>query len=267
MTKVVYNLEDLGKYVDKIYYKKIGVWSIGNHGEIHDGHRKCYEEVKKNSDFIIGLIVNTWMLQIAQISKKQKKVVILPISSKAIKEAKSLCDIVMIYDKDYTSFDDPKQLRQQAEYELPDNQLPKFIQENDDMLDSLRAAQAFKIVMNPLVMYSYHCGSLKDPWRFYYSKWHNQKWLFRFYDLIKPVTDEYGQSLSDSYPKSLQEKINKPLLLKGMRKIEDLEKNVKSIKGLKVLFFGYDSNTKYILARFYHDEFPNKWWNISLEDS
>lgn len=266
MRKVVYNLEDLGKYVDKIYSKKIGVWSIGNHGEIHDGHRKCYKAVKKNCDFIIGLIINTWMLQISQISKKQKDVVTLPINPKAIKEMKSLCDIVMIYDKDYTSFAEPQSLRIQAEHELPDNQLPLFIQENDDMLDSLRTAQAFKIVMNPLVKYHYHCGSLKDPWRFYYAKWHNQKWLFRFYDLIKPETDKFGQSLSDSYPKVLQKKINKPLLLKGMRSIEDLKNNVKDIKGLEVLFFAYDPNTKYILARFYHEDFPNKWWNISLED-
>lgn len=264
--KIFYNLEDLGKYIDKIYHRKIGVWSIGNHGEIHEGHRKCYEAVKKHSNYIIGLIANTWMLQIAQISKIHRDVITLSINQKAIDEATARCDVLMVYDKEYTSFDNPKQLREQAEYELPDNQLPKFIQDSDDMLDSLRAAQAFKIVMNPLVNYNYHCGSFKDPWRFYYAKWHNQRWLFRLYDLIEPAIDEYDQSISDSYPKSLQEKINKPLLLKGMRKIEDLQKNVKSIKGLKILFFAYDPTTKYILARFHHDEFPNKWWNVGLKD-
>lgn len=265
MSKIVYNLEDLGKYVDKVQYKKIGVWSIGNHGEIHDGHRKCYQFVKKHSDFVIGVIFNTWMLQISQISQIEREVKTIPISKNMIKEIKSLCDIIMIYDKNYTSFKKPIELRKQAEYELPDNQLPKFIQDNNDILDSLRTAQAVKIVMNDLVPYHYNCGSLKDPWRYYYARWHNQKWLFRTYELIKPETDKFGQSLSDSYPQSLQEKINKPLLLKEMRSIEDLQNNIKDIEGLKVLFFAYDPTTNYILARFYHDDFPNKWWNISLE--
>jgi hypothetical protein len=172
----------------------------------------------------------------------------------------------MIYDGEYTTFDKPKELRAQAEKELPDDDLPDFIRNNDLIMDSLRAAQAFKIVMNPKIRYHYHCGSLKDPWRFYYARWHNLKWKDRFYDLIEPEVDEFGQSISDSYPKILQEKINQPLLLRGMRSIEDLRLNVSNIEGLEILYFVYDPNTKYILARFHHDDFPNKWWNVGLKD-
>lgn len=263
--KIVYSLEDLQKVCEGVN-EKIGIWSIGNHGEIHDGHRKCYEFVKNNSEFIIGLVANTWMLQIAELSKNPIKPVVPPINPNAIKEAESLCNVLMIYDGEYTTFDKPKELRAQAEKELPDDDLPDFIRNNDLIMDSLRAAQAFKIVMNPKIRYHYHCGSLKDPWRFYYARWHNLKWKDRFYDLIEPEVDEFGQSISDSYPKILQEKINQPLLLRGMRSIEDLRLNVSNIEGLEILYFVYDPNTKYILARFHHDDFPNKWWNVGLKD-
>jgi hypothetical protein len=265
MIKVVYTLEDLGKIVNKLN-KKIGIWSIGNHGEIHNGHRKCYEFVKANSTFIVGLIANTWMLQISQISKNPIDPVVLPINSLTIEELKSRCDVVMIYDGTYTSFDNPKKMLQLAEKSLPKTLLPSFIQENEVIMDSLRAAQIFKMILNEKILYHYHCGSLKDPWRFYYAQWQNKLWPDRFYDLIKPATDEFGQSISDSYPEVLRLKINKPLLVKGMRSIEDLKNNVKDIKGLNVLYFAYDPNTHYILARFHHDDFANKWWNVSLED-
>jgi len=263
--KIVYSLEDLQKVCEGVN-NKIGIWSIGNHGEIHIGHRKCYEFVKRNSDFIIGLIANTWMLQIAQISNNPISPIVLPISKSAIKEVQDLCDVVMIYDGDYTSFDDPRALLGWAEESLPRSLLPPFISENEVVMDSLRAAQIFKKVLNSKVRYYYHCGSLKDPWRFYYANWHNKLWPDRFYELIDPAVDEYGQSISDGYPDSLRRKINKPLLLKGMRSIDDIKCYIQDIEGLEVLYFAYDPNTSYILARFHHDDFPNKWWNVGLKD-
>jgi|WetSurSiteA1Bulk_404760.scaffolds.fasta_scaffold00566_3 hypothetical protein len=263
--RIFYNLDDLGDYVNKID-KKVGIWSIGNHGEIHDGHRKCYEAVKNNSEFIIGLIANTWLLQIAKISEHPILPVILPISKTAIKELEEKCNTIMIYDNKYTAFLKPKRLLKWAKESLPISTLPSFISENELIMDSLRAAQMFKRTLNEKIKYSYHCGSLKDPWRFYYARWQNEIWKDRFYDLIEPSSDEYGQSISDSYPKSLREQINKPLLLKGMRTIEDLQQNIKDIEGLTILYFVYDPNTKYILARFCHNDFPNKWWNVGLKD-
>ena len=264
-SKIFYTLEDLGKKVDRIYanHKRIGAWFVGT--KIHDGHRLLYNKAKNKCDYVIGVYCNTWSEQLYEIYGRKQDVAV-GINNKTLNELVEKTDLVMVYANGYTSFIDPKGLRKRSEKELPDNELPGFIKNDAQNIASLRTAQSFHIKFNEYVKYDYLGGGQKDPWRLYYKNWHDKYYPYIEYELVTSVLDEYGNCLASSVPENIKKQINKPLLVPGMRSIEEVIENVKDIDGLRVVFFNYNPENNFLNARFQCGDDENMWWNQGLSE-
>lgn len=263
-SNILYSLEDLKKEIDPIYsnYKYIGVWIVGT--IIHDGHRFLYNLIQQKCDYVIGIYCNTWSKQLYEISG-MKQDIALETNLDTIDELVKKTNIVMIYSNDYTSFDKPTYLKNRSEKELPESNLPKFIYKDEQNIASLRTAQAFNIMFNKYVKHHYRTGGQKDPWRFYMQQWHNKYYPYIEYELAESILDNYGNCLSSSVPSKIKEQIDKPLLLPKMRSINEVREHIKNIEGLRVVFFNYNPENKFINVRFQYKNNKNVWWNQGLK--
>jgi len=264
-SKILYTLEDLEKEVDRIYasHKHIGAWFVGT--KVHDGHRFLYNKARKKCDFVIGVYCNTWSEQMYEVCGRRQDVAV-GINDKTLNELVDKTDLVMVYANGYTSFTDTEGLKVRMEKELPKSELPNFVKDDAQNIASLRTAQAFNIRFNECVKYHYRNGGQKDPWRLCIKKWHGEYYPGIEYELITSILDEYGNCLASSIPENIKNQINKPLLVPGMRSIEEVVENVKDIDGLRVVFFNYNPENNFLNARFQCGDDENMWWNQGLSE-
>ena len=85
-TPVVFTLEDFKAVCDDRAHGKIGMWAF--HSECHEGHLQCAKWVNEGSDWVIGILWNSFGENI-------------PISPSDIKVLKDNSDVVMVFTSDY----------------------------------------------------------------------------------------------------------------------------------------------------------------------
>jgi hypothetical protein len=260
--KIIYTLKEL-KEITNSFDGTISYWPMGY--RIHDGHRHLLKLCKEKTDYVIGVYLNNWyrMQQIVfdYYSKADPE-----IHQETINEMSEKTNVVFIYTGNYFGFSeqDSKKLLNIAIEQLPNSEIPEYIHQNKQLISSLRTAQVQVSTFKNKIRFHYHCGSMKDAWRPVYVDWYRKTYPETIYDLIDPILDSNGNSFTASVPDDIKQQITHPLLIPGMRTIEEVKEYNKDIPGLEVAWFHYDPNTKYLNARF---QTKTRWWNFGVKEN
>lgn len=257
---ILQNLNDLKYYVPS--NKIIGVWTIGS--LIHEGHLEVYKTLKNKANFIVGVYLSNFYQVINYVTGLnigQDK----QFSYDSLTKMYNLVDIMHLAGWDHIPYE-KHTIFCKNEKELPTSFLPDFIRNDDRTLALLRTSQSILRKTKEVTGYTIHAGSIKDPWR-PYSAWWARNYLNLDYTIIDPLRDEYGNSISSSFitwQKKTSQKINFQILTPEMRKISDVEANLKKhkINGLEVINFFYDKNINYIFTKI---KFDNMFWSECLK--
>jgi hypothetical protein len=260
MSNIVYNLEDAGKFINSSNAKYKGMWSIGT--KIHDAHIEIYKIIKEKCDYIIGCYFNTWHAMIHDLTGIEEPND-HPLYQDTIDQMSDLCDILIIYTGNYFGYEQEEKglLLQKVVSELPNINIPSFIDRDFQLWTSLRTAQVVKVTQAKHFQHNYQVGGIKDLWRPSFVKWCREYYPWLKYDIIDPIVDKFGNSISSGTPKKLERKIKKQLLLPHFRRIEEVQNHVDDLE-LSVDMFYYDEDTKHMYARF---SYQGEWWNYGVK--
>jgi len=257
---VIKNLDELGLILKSVK-KKIGIFGLSTN--LHQGHRELLRVTREKSDFVIGIYYNTWPLQLAKIAPEfvQEPP---PLKLDILNELEMKCDLVMLYDNGYTSFEDQdiEKIKNFCIESLPDSSIPKNVVDFPNAMAQLRASQIIKYIQHSKINYHIQVAGNKESWRFYYKEWVEKIFNVEYY-LIETVKDEKGNIYSSSRPKDL--KCDIVLLEPWMRTKKDVEEQIKNIPDLSILKFIYDEIQGNIFVSFKYGNDPKNWWTEGIK--
>lgn len=259
---IVYNLEDLKKIYDTLSHGRIGMWAF--HAKLHDGHRQCAKVARNKCDYNICFHWQNFgegmKLLIGDSVDPDN-----PIDYKVIDEALTYSDVVMIFkDKYHPYLDYYEYIKKIFDEDFPEDLLiEKGIRQSVNLYGSLVYSVAVRILIHDIyqIKVNYHPTTGRERWKMAgYPEWCLKKFGL-IYDLLDPVTDEFGNCISgmkNRLPEDIRKRINKKLLCGYFNLKEDLVEHIKDIKGLKVDYFFKECG--WIQAKFYFEENPKEFW-------
>lgn len=260
MKELIYTLDDLREITAGNINKRLGIWVVGSH--IHNGHLKCLETVRNQSDFILGVYLSNWYAMVKKVYgvalQKDKE-----FQFETLDEVYKLSDSTLVLSGNYLPYGSSDGRIADLLYsELPNYCLPIWMTEDDQYMGSLRSGQMFVYVIRSVYPFTEIAGSIKDPWKPYTARWclENQKFT---YTMIAPETDEYGNCYSSHFiewQRNQNFRITFPILEKGMTSIEDVNCYLQSkgILGITAETLHYNDEYKYLYSRLRYGEF---FWN------
>jgi hypothetical protein len=235
---IVYSYDELKKLVPESGSK--GMWAF--HANCHEGHIRC-AKAAQHCDWVVGMLFNNmadgerWMTGTTTLKN-------YPITQSDVDTLKKYSDVCLIFKDDYHPYKEHWKLIQNEFSE----QFPiECLKEKEILLDqssynALLFAVAFRVLLHGVygIYFDYQAQCGKDRYRTVgYVDYVFDRWGVKL-DLIDSIRDEFGNSISNTInglPKSLKDKINKPLLISELQTIDELRTYIKSIDGLKVLNF------------------------------
>lgn len=235
---VVYSYDDVKKLLP--HSGTIGMWCF--HANCHEGHIRC-AEATQHCDCVVGILFNN-MAEEHIFMTGATTLKTFPVLSSDIEVLKKYSDICLILTGDYFPIKDYWELIQKEFYEaFPIECLKeKGILEDQIEFNALLHAVSMRVIIHGIyeIHFDYQAQCGKDRFRTVgYVDYVYDRWGVKI-DLIDSVRDEYGNSISTTIsglPKTIKDRINKPLLLNSFTSIEEVENNINKIEGLKVLNF------------------------------
>jgi len=202
---------------------KRGMW--GFQANFHEGHRKCAEAVQC-CDWVVGILYNNMLPG-------------FELKDSDIEAVRKYSDVCLILTGNYH----PENYF--APYII--DEWERFTTETNITDRTALYSIGIRVLMHDIygIKIDYQPQSLKDGWRTNgYAEYVKKRWGVNI-DLLEPVRDNSGNSLSKT---ATQFNFTKKLLLPEFETMDDILEHVKDIQGLCVLKFNKDDN--YINAQF-----------------
>lgn len=258
------DIQEAGAYLKTSYNtdKKVGIWGV--HQGLNIAHKQVYNRVRAMSDVVVGIYYQNWASWINYVCGGCQYTD-ADYNSDITSDLYKMCDVVIVFGGDYNIFDGrhgyylrdlwPVMLDQ-----YPDWKLSKYITGvgRENLYSHFRACQALKIVQNDFIPCHVSAGGKRDAWRWDFKKWQEENYGYT-YEMLEPVLDQYGNSISGS-KQNLGITIDFPLLLPSLNGDEVAERAAE---------YGIKTHYCFVLCGYIYAKFSynGKVWVEAIKDA